>query len=59
MNDVLPELEAEPDIHLVVEDELTSFTEATEAPVIDVTLRDGADGHTDWSRLGRVPVTNR
>jgi len=56
MNDVLPELEAEPDIHLVVEDELTSFTEATEAPVIDVTLRDGADGHTDWFDLG-VSVT--
>lgn len=51
MSDVLPALEFEPDVHVVVEDGLTAFEEAVERPVIDVSLSDSEDGRTDWFDL--------
>jgi len=49
--EVLPDLEIEPDIHLIIEDELTGYEEAREAPVIDIGLSDTSDGRTDWFDL--------
>lgn len=50
-DEVLPLLESEPQIHLVIEDELTVYEEALERPVIDVGLSDTGDGRTDWFDL--------
>ncbi|CCI52491.1 MAG: DEAD/DEAH box helicase [Tetrasphaera jenkinsii] len=52
IDDVLPELEFQPDIHITFDDELIAYEEASEAPLIDVGLSESSLGGTDWFDLG-------
>ena len=51
LGEVAPRLELEPDVFISIEDELMAYEESAERPVIDIGLRDTADGRTDWFDL--------
>ena len=56
VGEVLPVLQAHPDVHVAVVGELATFEEATEAPVIELATAETDGGGTDWFDL-RVTVT--
>ena len=52
VDEVLPDLEFEADIHVTFDGDLVTYEEAAEAPLIDVRLSEASLGGTDWFDLG-------
>ncbi|MEI2777687.1 MAG: DEAD/DEAH box helicase [Tetrasphaera sp.] len=51
VDEVLPDLELEADIHITFDDELITYEQALDTPLVDVGLTDSREGHTDWFDL--------
>ncbi|MBK6887669.1 MAG: DEAD/DEAH box helicase [Tetrasphaera sp.] len=56
VDEVLPDLEFEADIHVTFDGDLIAYEEAAEPPLIDVSLSEARLGGTDWFDLG-VTIT--